>query len=362
LSIALRCALLSGCLVAAAAGAGCGGQSGERSTSAPTQATVGPAQAQVRILSPRDSTIVTAHRTASGNLSASLTVSGEAEALQTVQVDAHCTPRQCLKIVYTGAEGRFRARLRVVLPARTRRWTVTADYPVTSGATTAARVTLRLHAVKSQTPSRRRQSPAGPEAGQGTSTEPEGSGSQAGPPSPTPSPTPSTRQRSLVLVGDSLAVGVRTALPAALPGWRVDVLGRVGRPLAEGMEVIEGLRLQAQSDGARPILAVSLFTNDDPTHTAALQAAVRRTLELVGARGCAIWATIARPPVNGVSYKAANEVLSRLAESTSRLKVVPWAQAVTDDQGLLGADGVHPTPAGYALRARLYAQAAQACP
>ena len=58
------------------------------------------------------------------------------------------------------------------------------------------------------------------------------------------------------------------------------------------------------------MLAISLFTNDDPTHTDALEAAVRRTLALVGSRGCVIWATIARPPVNGVSYRAANTLLA----------------------------------------------------
>jgi lysophospholipase L1-like esterase len=108
-------------------------------------------------------------------------------------------------------------------------------------------------------------------------------------------------------------------------------------------------------------VAVSLFTNDDPTHTDALQAAVRRSLELAGPRGCAIWATIARPPVNGVSYRAANTALERLADDDPRLVVVPWAEQTTSDPSLLGPDGVHPTPAGYQLRARLYAEAAQAC-
>jgi hypothetical protein len=61
----------------------------------------------------------------------------------------------------------------------------------------------------------------------------------------------------LVLVGDGLAVGVRTLLPAALPGWRVEVLGRVGRPLAEGMGVLDGLE---NSGGGSPIVAI--FTND----------------------------------------------------------------------------------------------------
>ena len=74
-----------------------------------------------------------------------------------------------------------------------------------------------------------------------------------------------------------------------------------------------------------------------------------------------IWATIARPPVNGVSYTAANSLLERIAADDPRLVIVPWAEQAAANPVLLGGDGVHPTPAGYQLRARLYAQAAQRC-
>jgi hypothetical protein len=159
-----------------------------------------------------------------------------------------------------------------------------------------------------------------------------------------------------VLVGDSLAVGIESLLPSLLPGWRVSVDGRVSRPLAEGMAIVR--QTSIPSDG---VLAVSLFTNDDPTHTAQLQAAVRSTLERVGSRGCVIWATIVRPPLNGVSYTAANNVLRRMAASEPRLRLVPWAEEVAARPSLVGGDGVHPTPAGYRLRAQLYARAAQSC-
>lgn len=88
---------------------------------------------------------------------------------------------------------------------------------------------------------------------------------------------------------------------------------------------------------------------------------MRRTLQAVGPKGCVIWATIARPPVNGVSYQSANALLTQLAADDPRLIVVPWAERVAATRSLLGPDGVHPTPAGYQLRAQLYAQAAQAC-
>jgi hypothetical protein len=353
--------LVVGCLVAALSIGACGKRAGEQTTHAKAPSVVGPSQAAVRILTPRQGAAVKAHRMATGNLSASVTITGDAEALQTVRVDGHCAAKSCTRIIYTGAEGHWKARLGLLFPRHDRRWTVTVDYAIAPGATTAARVSVAIHAVKARARPRRPSSE--PQTSSGTTTERQPSGSQPSPVSPTPSsPAPSGRGRSLVLVGDSLAVGVRALLPAALPGWSVDVLGRVGRPLAEGMDLIDGLQLSAESESARPILAISLFTNDDPTHTQALQAAARRTLELVGEHGCVIWATIARPPVNGVSYEAANALLARLAGGDPRLVIVPWAERVAANAGLLGADGVHPTPTGYEYRARLYADAAQACP
>jgi lysophospholipase L1-like esterase len=65
--------------------------------------------------------------------------------------------------------------------------------------------------------------------------------------------------------------------------------------------------------------------------------------------------------VNGVSYRAANALLEGLAASDSRLHIVAWADQVEANPQLLATDAVHPTPAGYELRARLYARAAQDC-
>ena len=62
------------------------------------------------------------------------------------------------------------------------------------------------------------------------------------------------------------------------------------------------------------MLALSLFTNDDPAHTSALEAGVRTTLARVGAGGCVVWATIVAPPIDGVAYDRANALLRRLAD------------------------------------------------
>ena len=173
-----------------------------------------------------------------------------------------------------------------------------------------------------------------------------------------PAPSSGADRGTLLLIGDSLAVGIRALLPALLAGWKVSVDGRVSRPLAEGMSVLADTPVPG--DGST-VLAVSLFTNDDPTHTSQLQTAVSRTLDRVGPDGCVVWATIARPPLNGVTYDAANSLLRRIARDDTRLKLVPWAERTAAQPSLLGPDGVHPTTAGYRLRAELYAQAARSC-
>jgi hypothetical protein len=356
-----RCRLVvAACLTAALALTACGG-GGERSARPKTATEPAPSATAVEILAPGEGSTVRGRAARTGTISAPVTVSGQADALQVVRVDGRCAERSCTKFAYTGAKGRWSARLRLVVPPRTRRWTVTADYAVSPAAATGARLTLAVRATKARAPSRdRRSAPESEPGGVTTQTQPPANPATPTTPAPAPTPAPSSGAGgTLVLVGDSLAVGVRSLLPAALPSWKVQVLARVGRPLAEGMSVVSGVDLPQA--GQPVVLAISLFTNDDPTHTSALETAVRRTLALVGSRGCVIWATIARPPVNGVSYRAANALLARLATDNARLRLVPWAERVAATPQLLGADGVHPTPAGYQLRAQLYAQAAQAC-
>jgi hypothetical protein len=163
---------------------------------------------------------------------------------------------------------------------------------------------------------------------------------------------------ALAVIGDSLAVGADTPLRKRLPGWKVTTDGRVGRPLGVGMDILEATPLPFH-----PVaLAFSLFSNDDPSHLEQLDAAVRLSIERLGPRDCAIWATIVRPPQRGVPYDYANGLLVSLAQQfPDQLLLVPWADAVKRHPEWLGADRVHPTMTGYRQRARMYAEAAQQC-
>lgn len=165
------------------------------------------------------------------------------------------------------------------------------------------------------------------------------------------------RVPELNMIGDSLAVGTDLRLRARLPGWRVTTNAVESRPLATGMSVLARTRLPRRPRA----LAFSLFTNDDPRTVDSLEAAVRTSLDRLRRRDCALWATIVRPDLAGVSYGTANARLRELAAQDSRLRIVDWARAVRRNRAWLGDDRVHPTAEGYAARARLFARAARRC-
>jgi lysophospholipase L1-like esterase len=122
------------------------------------------------------------------------------------------------------------------------------------------------------------------------------------------------------------------------------------------------IRETMRKPAGRPVaLAFSLFTNDDPRRAPELAAWARRSLDGLPAGSCAIWATIARPKVAGVSYAQANTLLEQVGEEEPRIVVVPWARATKLHPEWLRKDRVHATPEGYAARAQLFAEAAQSC-
>jgi hypothetical protein len=63
-----------------------------------------------------------------------------------------------------------------------------------------------------------------------------------------------------------------------LPGWKVTVDARIGRPLAEGMRIFTNTPVEPGT-----VYAFSLFTNDDPRSIAARQQVVQSSVQRAGA-------------------------------------------------------------------------------
>lgn len=329
--------------VAAMLAAGCGSSSSDEAAAPATRA----APAAITIQAPADGARLKAKEARGSALRVRARVRGRAAAGSMVFVSAACRPQPCRAQARAGADGRWAATMTLTTPRAARFVTIDANAQRDVVGAGSAVATVEL--VGPARPKARRPASRGTGA-RGADAEDEVSPAAR-------APSRRTLPHDVLVIGDSLAQGIEAPLKAALPGWRVRVDGRIGRPLAEGM----GIFARAPSPPA--IVAFSLFTNDAPGNTAALEAAVRSTASRSG--GCVVWATIVRPPLEGVSYDAANALLHRLAndpELAPRLELVDWAAEVAQSPSLVSPkDGVHGTPEGYRVLAQLYATAIQSC-
>jgi hypothetical protein len=158
---------------------------------------------------------------------------------------------------------------------------------------------------------------------------------------------------SVLLIGDSLALGGESTLKQIVPGIQIDAEG--GRPSSVGVAAL------ARDFNGQQVVAFDLGTNDDPTEPQAFLADLQRAREIVG-DSCLIVATINRPPLNGVSYDAINRAIESLAFRDGNTQIVPWKLAAKLHPEALVADGIHGTAYGYQLRAHLFATAIRECP
>jgi hypothetical protein len=154
------------------------------------------------------------------------------------------------------------------------------------------------------------------------------------------------------VIGDSLEVGSGPYLRAALPGVRVDA--EKGRSSGQGVRVLAS-RLTASDQ----VIVFPLGTNDSPSAPQSLAADLAAVRQLAGDRSIVV-ATIARPPVGGVTVAGLNRVVEQFAAQTGA-QVADWHTVVRSIPSLLGRDGIHATGEGYSLRASLLAEAVQGC-
>jgi hypothetical protein len=156
----------------------------------------------------------------------------------------------------------------------------------------------------------------------------------------------------VLVIGDSLEVGSGPYLRSALPGVTVDALK--GRTSSQGVRV-----LAARLEPSHEVVVFPLGTNDSPGNPGGLAASLAAMRQLAGDR-CMVVATLARPPLGGVSVGALNRVVEQFAGQAGA-QVADWHSVVQAIPEVLGRDGVHATAEGYGLRASLLAEAVQGC-
>lgn len=115
-------------------------------------------------------------------------------------------------------------------------------------------------------------------------------------------PAAAWAQPSLLLEGDSLAVGAAAPLKQQLTarGWKVAVDAQVGRTTAQGLARLRG------RDVLERTLVISLGTNDDPHQAGAFARRARAIVDLAGPRRCVLWLDVARPAQAGARWSVLN--------------------------------------------------------
>jgi hypothetical protein len=160
--------------------------------------------------------------------------------------------------------------------------------------------------------------------------------------------TPADASARVLVVGDSLAVGLKPSLGHLL-GEPIAWDAKSGRTTPQGLVALRSaLRIVKPKT-----VIVSLGTNDGPD-PARFASRIDRALAAIGPNACVVWSDIYRPARKG-PYASLNSVLGQEAARVSRLHLVHWDSAVAHRAVTL-PDGLHPDAAGFAYRAKLIAQ------
>ncbi len=163
-------------------------------------------------------------------------------------------------------------------------------------------------------------------------------------------------QTRVYLDGDSLAYGTGLFLGRYLRGWTITQAVSISRHAYEGAGAI-----RSQAASLPPVVVLNLGTNDDPGAVSRFAAYVREVVRAAGPRRCVIWANVVRPPYAGVSYDGYNAVLARAAQRSTSFHVFDWVALARAHPGWFGPDGVHPSIAGYRVRAAALARLIRSC-
>lgn len=193
--------------------------------------------------------------------------------------------------------------------------------------------------------------------------------SQPEPKTESPAPRPGLSldpawPRTLTLLSDSVGLGLSRALPAALPGWRVEILGR---PALMVKQVVPEF-LNARGVGSVVVIALaynSLFERDRKNYdhwSAIWDRGAERLLSDLKACGAKklVWITLREPTAELVTeagrdqyeryawfFPYVNERIRALSERHPELTLADW-QAVAN-QPELTKDLIHLSPSGVTL-------------
>jgi hypothetical protein len=159
----------------------------------------------------------------------------------------------------------------------------------------------------------------------------------------------------VLVVGDSLEVLTSPYLRNYLPADRLTVNAEGGYNSYQIRELFE-----ESYDPSQSVIVFDAGTNDNPAYPQILAENLAAVAGAIGDR-CMVVPTIHGFSVNGVDNTGKNQVVHAFAASRPGTQVPDWAGTVATHPELLQSDGLHPTPEGADLRARLIARGVGAC-
>ncbi len=151
----------------------------------------------------------------------------------------------------------------------------------------------------------------------------------------------------VLLLGDSLAVGIEGYVDAGLGERPLTVDAAEGRATATSVSL-----LASYATSAPMTWVVSLGTNDNPEEFPTNAAAL---LEIAGDDRCVVWFDVWRLETGD----AINLTLDELAASHSNVHLIGWNDVSVLHPDWFSGSDVHPSPEGYAVRGQLAVDAVE---
>lgn len=156
----------------------------------------------------------------------------------------------------------------------------------------------------------------------------------------------------VLIVGDSIAVGLQPFLVEMITDREVTFDAKSGRTTPQGLRA---LRFELERYAPQAVV-LNLGTNDGANPDVFAER-VAKALRDVPRSTCVVWPAIVRAPRKG-AYKQLNRVLRDAARRDHRLTVLNYDRMVAKGSVPL-RDGVHPTPEGYRFLSWVTAAAVQ---
>jgi peptidoglycan/LPS O-acetylase OafA/YrhL len=158
------------------------------------------------------------------------------------------------------------------------------------------------------------------------------------------SPPPSKRWPRIVMLGDSVMIGAEHQLAARLgPGFSMDA--KVGRQADEFIAIVEKIK----RGGHHPAAMVIQWGNNGPLYSADMEA-MRKATTNVGQ----LFLISDHAPVSW--QDESNEAIAEASELWHHTTEIPWKVAAEEGGESLFYDGIHLTPKGATVYARLVTQ------